>query len=83
MIMARSVQMMKMNVFGTRYSVVFRPGVPVNPFYLYKHECGYNKYGVLSESRKQVERYANFEGCLYHLLQSNEPEFRRDSNFPK
>ena len=80
--MAKSIQMMKTNVFGTRYSVVFRKDVSVNPFYLYKHGHRYDKYGYLRETKTLVERYANFEGCLYHLLQSNEPEFRRDSNFP-
>lgn len=76
--MAKSTQMMKMNVFGQDFSVVFRPSVERNPFYLYHTTRGYNKYGVFAESRKQIARYANFESCLYHLLQLKLPEFRKD-----
>jgi hypothetical protein len=32
----------------------------------------------MGNHRKLIAEYANFESVLYHLLQLNQPEFRKD-----
>lgn len=76
--MAKTTQMMKCNVFGKQFSVVFQNGVARNPFVLYEIRHGYNKHGVYTDSKRIVAKYQNFEGCLYHLLQMQMPEFKKD-----
>lgn len=77
--MAKSIQMMKMNVFGKRFSVVFKNGETRNPFYLYEHTTTLHpEYGYAVEHRRMVSRYQNFESCLYDLLDMKVPEFRKD-----
>ena len=76
--MAKTIQMAKMNVFGRKFSVVYHQGKRPNPFYLYEHKLVMRDYGYSTESKYIVEKYANFESCLYRLLNMKMPEFRKD-----
>ena len=71
------IQMMKINCFGKKFSVIYYKG-KTNPFRLYEHDYKLNKYGQLVKTRKQIEKYANFESCLLHLAGRYIPEFRRE-----
>ena len=76
--MPRTIQMMKMNVFGKQYSVVFHVGTNSNPFWLYEHTVDFDADGWRKEHKRILEKYQNFESCLYHLLQLGNKEFKYD-----
>ena len=80
--MAKTTQMAKMNVFGKRFSVVFYSDGRTNPFYLYETYNAFTADGHANKRRRLLDRYGNFESCLYHLLQLKMQEFTRDV-FPK
>lgn len=69
--MAKTTQCLKMNVCGTAFCCTFTPSKR-NPYRLYRTWYDMGKH------RKLVAEYANFESVLYHLLQMNVPEFRKD-----
>ena len=69
--MAKTTQCLKMNVLGAAFCCTFTPSKR-NPYRLYR--TWYN----MGNHRKLIAEYANFESVLYHLLQLNQPEFRKD-----
>lgn len=74
----KTLQMLKMNCFGVRFSVVYQEG-KMNPFVLYRHTREVNRYGYPTERKRIAGRYANFESCLWHLAQLHAPEFFREN----
>ena len=76
--MPKTYQMMKMNVFGKRFVVVFHAGTNDNPFWLYQESTDFDKDGWRKEHKRVIAKYQNFESCLYHLLQMDNREFKYD-----
>ena len=73
-----TTQILKINCFGKRYTVIFLHDTVRNPFKLYEVTAEPNKYGYPTNHKHLLAAYQNFEGCLYHLAQLRLPEFRRD-----
>lgn len=71
-------QVMKIELFGRRYSVTFTEGTNRNPFTLYEITTAPGRYGYPTDRRRTLARYQNFESCLYHLQEIRPEEFRRD-----
>ena len=68
--MAKTIQLLKMNADGRKFSVVFHEYTE-NPYWIYKHTwelrgCGYG----YSERKRIVAKYADMRSCLYYLAQS-------------
>ena len=65
--MPRSKQVLKMDVNGRKYSVVYRE-LCDTPYWVYRHswalrECGYG----MSERKRLEGRYADFKSCMIYL----------------
>ena len=73
----KTFQCMKLCVYGKAF-VVIQHYNDTNPFWLYEITTGINKYGYRSTGKKLIEKYCSFEGILYHLLQMQIEEFKRD-----
>lgn len=69
--MAQTTQCMKLNVLGETYICTFTPS-RTNPYRLYK------TWWANGTHRKMIAEYVNFQSVLYHLIQMDVPEFRRD-----
>lgn len=52
-------QLLKMDYNGHAYSIVYRYDRTFSPFVLYEHTYGH---------RKMLSKFANFESCLYAIL---------------
>ncbi len=66
--MSKTMQVLKMNDRGGKYSVVYHENDKMNPFWVYRHtwelrECGYG-YG---ERKRIVVKYADMKSCLCYL----------------
>jgi len=66
--MAKTRTVMKCNG-KQRFTVVFHEDSAMNPYWLYRHFRGYDKYGYPSEKKRLVEKYADLSSCLYHVAQ--------------
>lgn len=55
----KTKQLLKMNYNGHAYSVVYRYDRTFSPFVLYAHNC---------EHRKMLSKFADFNSCLYAIL---------------
>ena len=75
--MAKTTQVMKLAACGKRFTVTFHHGTNDNPFWLYEHHYGYNKYGQYREQKKLIVKYQNMSSILYYLV-NTVPEFYKD-----
>lgn len=69
--MAKTKQVLKMNVLGAAFCVTFTPGRR-NAYRFYR------TWWDGGNHKKLIAEYANFESILYHLLEMGCPEFKRD-----
>lgn len=69
--MAKTTQVMKMNVLGVAYVCTFTPGRH-NAYRLYR------TWWDQGTHRKLVVEYASYEGILYYLLEQKHREFKMD-----
>ena len=66
--MSKTTQVMKLCADGKKFTVVHHAD-KINPYWLYEITHSPNKYGVWSEHKKLIIKYANMASCLYYLTQ--------------
>jgi len=67
--MAKTRQLLKMNVDGRKFSVVYHEGCN-NPYWIYRHTWGLRECGYGYSERKRIEiKYADFKSCMIYLTQ--------------
>ena len=64
--MAKQRQVLKMNVNGRDFCVVYRQDQKTNPYYIYRRTWVPSSYGL--KERKTIEaKYADMRSCLFWL----------------
>ena len=70
-IMAKTKQVLKMDVNGKKFSVVFREKDSRNPYCVYRHTYAWaardDGAHVYSERKRIEVKYADMRSCLFYL----------------
>ena len=62
-------QVLKLCENGNNYTVVRHEADNLNPYRVYQTYHAPNKYGVMSQHKKLIAKYADMRSCLYHIFQ--------------
>ena len=62
-------QVSKLCENGNNYTVVRHYSNEINPFWVYQTYRAPNKYGVMSQHKKLIAKYADMRSCLYRIFQ--------------
>ena len=62
-------QVLKLCENGNNYTVVRNEADNLNPYRVYQTYRAPNKYGVMSQHKKLIAKYADMRSCLYCISQ--------------